>query len=116
MKATISKVIGYLFLVFSLSLVVTVVLLSVKDANATPDIDIWILVILIIVYLASLLLAFWKQFIAGLVLLSAGLLIGFPNAIINIWGGLIFGLSPLIAGTAFLLAHIFSNTRKSGSS
>ena len=59
-------------------------------------------------YLLSLYIAVERPFISGVLLISAGLVVGIPNADINIWAGTFWGLLPLISGITFLIAGICS--------
>ena len=113
MKTTISKGFGYFFLVLSLVLQVTLILISVREAAVT-DFQFWIVVILAIIYLACLLMTFWQQYVSGMLLIAAGIFVGLPNLILFSGAGVIFGLPPLIAGVAFILAEVFTRAERRG--
>ena len=72
------------------------------------QIDFVVAVGLSLYYLLSLYIAVERPFISGVLLITAGLVVGIPNATINICAGIFWGLLPLISGIAFLIAGIFS--------
>lgn len=115
MRILIPRLIGYIFLILSLGLVMLIILLSLRESSPAGEMDFWITVLLALVYTCGLIIALWKQYISGILLIATGLAIGLPNAVLNIWAGAIFGLPPLIAGIAFITAWIYSPAKQTAS-
>ncbi len=115
MITSISRGIGYVFLILSLSLVMLVILLSFRESRSIGEMDFWIIVLLALVYTSGLIIALWRQFISGILLVATGLAIGLPNATLSMWAGAFYGLPPLIAGTAFITAEIYSRVKQTAS-
>ncbi len=113
--ALISRGIGYLFLILSLFLVTFIIALSFRESSPIGETDFWITLLLCLVYVSGLIIALWRQFIAGLLLVATGLAIGLPNATLSIWAGAFYGLPPLIAGIAFITAEIYFRVRPTAS-
>lgn len=115
MRMLMSRLVGYVFLILALVQVMIIILLSLRESSPAGELDFWITVILALVYVCGLIIALWKQFISGILLVVTGLAIGLPNAVLNIWAGAIFGLPPLIAGIAFITAWMYSQIKQTAS-
>ncbi len=115
MKTIISRLVGYVFLILSLSMILLIILLSLREPSQVGEVDFWISVLLALVYACGLIIALWKQFISGILLIVTGLAVGLPNVLINVWAGAIFGLPPLIAGIAFIAAWAYSGVKQTDS-
>ena len=115
MKMVIARSVGYGFLVLSIASSLVVIIVSFRELSPAAELDFWITVLLCLVYFCGLIIAFWNQTISGILLLSVGLAIGIPTAILNIWAGVFYGLPPMIAGIAFLIGVLFFSLKQTSS-
>ncbi|MFC2034273.1 hypothetical protein ACFLTT_02600 [Chloroflexota bacterium] len=105
---TIARWVGYLSGLFALFSITGVLLVSFASPHSSSGWDFVITIVLCFIYLVSLIITYWSPFVAGVLLLSAGLAIGIPTMIINIWAGIFFGLFPMLAGISFITMGVIS--------